>query len=66
MKGRSGLVTFFLFIFLAVIMLLQFLSLIQTNRLYKHLDYLVHKWEKAGIITAIGQMRDIDDFQKDK
>ena len=41
MNGRSGLVTFFIFTLLLVIIVLQFLSLIQANRLNERLKYFL-------------------------
>jgi hypothetical protein len=42
MNGRSGLVTFFLFLFLAVMILLQVLSMVQSDRLYERLNHLLN------------------------
>lgn len=41
MNGRSGLVIFFLFLFLGVMILLQVLSMVQADRLYEHLNRLL-------------------------
>jgi len=41
MNGRSGLVTFFLFLFLIVMVILQILSMIQSDRLYGRLNRLL-------------------------
>ena len=41
MDGRSGLFTFFLFLFLAVMILLQILSMVQSDRLYERLNQLI-------------------------
>ncbi|MFZ0033829.1 MAG: ABC transporter substrate-binding protein [Sedimentisphaerales bacterium] len=41
MNGRSGLVTFFLFLFLLVMIILQVLSMIQSDRLYERLNFLL-------------------------
>lgn len=48
MNGRSSLVTFFLFLFLAVMILLQVLSMVQSDRLYERLSQLVDTWRTAG------------------
>lgn len=41
MNGRSSLITFFLFLFLIVIILLQILSMVQSDRLYERLNLLI-------------------------
>ncbi|MHC4122757.1 MAG: peptide-binding protein [Planctomycetota bacterium] len=41
MNNRSGLVVFFLFLFLAVMILFQILSMIQADRLYERLNGLI-------------------------
>ncbi|MCF7955277.1 MAG: peptide-binding protein [Phycisphaerae bacterium] len=41
MNGRSPIVTFFLFVFLAALITLQFLSMIQSDRLYERLNDVV-------------------------
>jgi len=43
MNGRSGLVTFFLFSFLAVMILLQVLAMLQSDRLYERLNLLLDR-----------------------
>ena len=45
MNGRSGVFKFFLFLFLGVIILLQVLSMLQADRLYKRLNVLVGRLE---------------------
>ena len=45
MNGRSGIFKFFLFLFLGVIILLQFLSMIQSDRLYERLNTLISRME---------------------
>jgi len=40
MKGRSGIVTFFIFLFLSAIVLLEILSMVQSDRLYERLNRL--------------------------
>ena len=49
MNGRGGVVTFFLFLFLSVIVLLQVFSMIQSDRFYKGLNRLDETFEGAGI-----------------
>jgi peptide/nickel transport system substrate-binding protein len=45
MNGRSGIFKFFLFLFLGVIILLQFLSMVQSDRLYERLNTLISRLE---------------------
>ncbi len=52
MNGRSGLLTFFIFLFLAVIILLQVLSMVQSDRLYERLNYLVDTWQSRGPVRV--------------
>jgi peptide/nickel transport system substrate-binding protein len=47
MNGRSGVFKFFLFLFLGVIILLQFLSMIQSDRLYERLNTLISRLESS-------------------
>ncbi|MGA2092934.1 MAG: peptide-binding protein [Sedimentisphaerales bacterium] len=48
MNGRSGVFKFFLFLFLAVIILFQVLSMIQSDRLYKHLNQLISNLQQSS------------------
>lgn len=48
MNGRSGLVTFFLFLFLLAIIVLQVLSMVQSDRLYERLNVLVERVSSGG------------------
>lgn len=48
MNGRSGVFTFFLVLFLAVIVLLQILSMIQADRLYERVNVLIKRVETGG------------------
>jgi len=45
MNGRGGVVTFFLFLFLSIIILLQVLSMIQSDRFYEGLNRLDEAFE---------------------
>jgi peptide/nickel transport system substrate-binding protein len=49
MNGQSGVFKFFLFLFLGVIILLQFLSMIQSDRLYERLNTLIGRLENAPV-----------------
>lgn len=40
MNGRGGIVTFFIFLFLSIIILLQILSMLQSERFYEGLNRL--------------------------
>jgi peptide/nickel transport system substrate-binding protein len=44
-NGRSGIFKFFLFLFLGVIILLQFLSMVQSDRLYERLNTIISRLE---------------------
>jgi peptide/nickel transport system substrate-binding protein len=52
MNSRSGLLTFFLFLFLAVIILFHVLSMIQADRLYDRLNQLIDKWQTSAPAPA--------------
>jgi len=47
MSGRGGLATFFLFLFLSITILLQVLSIIQSDRLYERLNHRNPPLERA-------------------
>ena len=55
MNGHSGLFKFFLFLFLACIILLQILSMVQADRLYEHLNHLIDRWEIAGAKSVVSE-----------
>ncbi len=52
MNGQSGIFKFFLFLFLGVIILLQFLSMIQSDRLYERLNTLIGRLESSASAPA--------------
>jgi peptide/nickel transport system substrate-binding protein len=52
MNGRSGLVTFFIFLFLALMIVLQFLSMLQSDRLYERLNVLLDRVGSGGMRTV--------------
>ena len=52
MNGRSGVVTFFLFVFLGILICLQFLGMVQSDRLYDRLNDVVKVVESRGWSTA--------------
>ncbi len=51
MNGRGGVVTFFLFLFLSVIVLLQILLMVQSDRFYDGLNRLDKAFESGTIAT---------------
>jgi len=55
MNGRSGLFKFFLFLFLAIMILLQVLSMIQADRLYERLNLLIDRWQSSGAVRVTGE-----------
>jgi len=55
MNGRSGLVTFFLFLFLALIIILQVLSMVQSDRLYERLNLLLDRLSSGGFVRMAGE-----------
>jgi len=66
MNGRSPLVTFFLFVFLAVLICLQFLGMLQSDRLYDRLNDVVKVVEKARISGASSEGRSVADEGEDR
>jgi hypothetical protein len=52
MNGRSGVFKFFLFLFLGVIIFLQFLSMVQADRLYDRLNTLIGRLESHASVPA--------------
>ena len=50
MNGRGGVVTFFLFLLLSVIVLLQILSMVQSDRFYDGLNHLDEAFESGTIV----------------
>jgi len=50
MNGRGGVVTFFLFLFLSIVILLQIHSMVQSGRFYKALNRLDETFEGATSI----------------
>lgn len=52
MNGRSGLVTFFLFLFLVVMIVLQVLSMVQSDRLYERLNLLLDRLASGGFVRV--------------
>jgi len=55
MNGRSPIFTFFLFAFLIVLIVLQFLSMMQSDRLYERLNDVVRVVERSGVRGTSGQ-----------
>ena len=57
MNNRSGLVTFFLFLFLAVMIMFQILSMIQSDRLYERLNTLLKRLSSTRQISVAQKQR---------
>jgi peptide/nickel transport system substrate-binding protein len=55
MNGRGGVVTFFIFLFLSIIILLQILSMVQSDRLYEGLNRLDEIFESTGALWGISR-----------
>ena len=58
MNGRSGLVTFFLFLFLVVMIVLQLLSMVQSDRLYERLNLLLERLSSARPVRVAQEEQD--------
>ncbi len=52
MNGRGGIVTFFVFLLLSIIILLQMLSMLQSDRFYEGLNRLDEIFEGGGAIET--------------
>ena len=52
MNGRSWLVTFFIFLFLLLIIVFQVLSMVQADRLYERLNQLLERLSRAGSVRV--------------
>ena len=52
MNGRSGLVTFFLFLLLLIMIVLQVLSVVQSDRLYERLNLLLDRLARLGAVRV--------------
>lgn len=48
MNGRSGIITFFIFLFLIVMIVFQILGMIQSDRLYERLNHLLMVQRSEG------------------
>lgn len=62
MNGRSGLVTFFLFLFLAVMIVLQLLAMVQSGRLYERLNLLLERLQSGGPVSVVQEETDSVDL----
>jgi peptide/nickel transport system substrate-binding protein len=56
MNGRGGVVTFFLFLLLSIIVVLQIHSMVQSDRFYERLNRLDETFERVGSIGG-GKVR---------
>jgi len=52
MNGRLGLVTFFIFLFLLLMIVFQVLSMVQADRLYERLNQLLDRLSSAGSVRV--------------
>lgn len=59
MNNRSGLTTFFLFLLLLVMILLQVLSMVQSDRLYERLNLLLERLSSSGSARVYQQEREV-------
>jgi peptide/nickel transport system substrate-binding protein len=62
MNNRSGLVTFLLFLFLALMLLLQVLSMVQSDRLCERLNLLLDRLAGAKVERTISQRQAAKDL----
>ena len=53
MNNRSGVVTFFVFLFLVVMIALQILSMIQSDRLYERLNTVLERLASGRVVTTV-------------
>jgi len=61
MNGRSAIVTFLIFLFLCVMITFQVLSMIQSDRLYERLNFLLDTLKTSGPVrTAGGQVSSVN------
>jgi len=68
MNGRGGVVTFFLFLFLSLIVLLQILLMVQSDRFYDGLNRLDEVFESGTIVYGSkgeGEVS-IDEYKRNK
>ncbi len=69
MSNRSGVATFFLFLFLLVMILLQVLSMIQADRLYERLDRLIDSVRDRGparVVEKVSGESDTEEYPGDE
>ncbi len=71
MNNRSGLSMFILFLFLAAIIAIQILSMIQMDRQYEHLNRVIKAVENIRFVSSAAQMdagktSDEDEYPGDK
>jgi peptide/nickel transport system substrate-binding protein len=55
MNGRGGIVVFFIFLFFSIIILLQILSILQSDRFYEGLNRLDEIFESAGAMQGVSR-----------
>jgi len=52
MNEHGGIVAFFIFLFLSIIILLQILSMVQSDRLYERINRLEESFKNATAIVG--------------
>lgn len=55
MNGRSVWLTFFIFLFLVLMIVLQVLSMVQSDRLYERLNLLLDRLSSGGPVRVAGE-----------
>jgi len=55
MNGRGGTITFFIFLLMSIIILLQILSMLQSDRFYEGLNRLDEIFESAGAMRGFSR-----------
>ena len=69
MNNRSGVATFFLFLFLLVMILFQVLSMVQADRLYERLDRLIESVQSRGparVVEKVSERVDAEEYPGDE
>lgn len=59
MNGHGGIVTFFIFLFLSIVILLQVLSMVQSDRLYERINRLDETFKNAASVRSTKGKRDV-------
>lgn len=62
MNGRSGLVVFFIFLFLIAMIALQVLSMVQSDRLYERLNLLLDRLARGRAVSTAQEKAESTDL----